>query len=201
MELDELKKSWNALDEHLKDKKLVKDEEISQLINHATKNINEMSRLNKRLRIISLTIIALLLFTFIYDGVFPDIYYQIILIALVPALGWDLFSSRYLSNTSIDELPLVTVISRFNRIHRWVIRERMIGIGFILFMAVFFFFYEWKSHRALPCMMGDRICYQAHMTFSGRLFHDLSLPDAGRTHQKNRPLSDGRNHIFSELIL
>ena len=67
MELDELKKSWNALDEHLKDKKLVKDEEISQLINHATKNINEMSRLNKRLRIISLTIIALLLFTFIYD--------------------------------------------------------------------------------------------------------------------------------------
>ena len=60
MELDELKKSWNALDEHLKDKKLVKDEEISQLINHATKNINEMSRLNKRLRIISLTIIALL---------------------------------------------------------------------------------------------------------------------------------------------
>ena len=142
MELDELKKSWNALDEHLKDKKLVKDEEISQLINHATKNINEMSRLNKRLRIISLTIIALLLFTFIYDGVFPDIYYQIILIALVPALGWDLFSSRYLRNTSIDELPLVTVISRFNRIHRWVIRERMIGIGFILFMAVFFFFYR-----------------------------------------------------------
>ena len=29
MELDELKKSWNALDEHLKDKKLVKDERIS----------------------------------------------------------------------------------------------------------------------------------------------------------------------------
>ena len=57
MELDELKKSWNALDEHLKDKKLVKDEDISQLINHATKNINAISRLNKRLRIISLTII------------------------------------------------------------------------------------------------------------------------------------------------
>ena len=44
MELDELKKSWNALDEHLKDKKLVKDEDISQLINHATKNINAISR-------------------------------------------------------------------------------------------------------------------------------------------------------------
>ena len=35
MELEELKKSWNALDEHLKDKKIVKDEDISRLINHA----------------------------------------------------------------------------------------------------------------------------------------------------------------------
>ena len=77
MELDELKKSWNALDEHLKDKKLVKDEDISQLINHATKNINAISRLNKRLRIISLTIIALFILALLYDGVFPDIYYQI----------------------------------------------------------------------------------------------------------------------------
>ena len=142
MELDELKKSWNALYEHLKDKKLVKDEDISQLINHATKNINAISRLNKRLRIISLTIIALFILALLYDGVFPDIYYQIILIALIPALGWDIFSSRYLSNTKIDEQPLVTVISRFNRMHRWVIRERIIGIGFILFMAVFFFFYR-----------------------------------------------------------
>ncbi len=130
------------MDEHLKDKKLVKDEDISQLINHATKNINAISRLNKRLRIISLTIIALFILALLYDGVFPDIYYQIILIALIPALGWDIFSSRYLSNTKIDEQPLVTVISRFNRMHRWVIRERIIGIGFILFMAVFFFFYR-----------------------------------------------------------
>ena len=142
MELDELKKSWNALDEHLKDKKLVKDEEISQLINHATKNINEMSRLNKRLRIISLTIIALLLFTFIYDGVFPDIYYQIILIALVPALGWDLFSSRYLSNTSIDELPLVTVISRFFFFYREVWQH---GTGMIIF-----FFIIWTVCIIIP---------------------------------------------------
>lgn len=142
MELDELKKSWNALDEHLKDKKLVKDEEISMLINHATNNINAISRLNKRLRIVSLAIIAMFIIALIYDGVFPDIYYQIILIALIPALAWDVFSARYLSNTKIDELPLINVISRFNRIHCWVIRERIICIGFILFMATFFFFHR-----------------------------------------------------------
>ena len=34
MELDELKKSWNALDEHLKDKELIKEEELGKLIGH-----------------------------------------------------------------------------------------------------------------------------------------------------------------------
>ena len=32
MELEELKKSWNALDEHLKDKELIKEEELGKLI-------------------------------------------------------------------------------------------------------------------------------------------------------------------------
>ena len=35
MELEELKKSWNALDEHLKDKELIKEEELGKLIGHA----------------------------------------------------------------------------------------------------------------------------------------------------------------------
>ena len=30
MELEELKKSWNVLDEHLKDKELIKEEELSK---------------------------------------------------------------------------------------------------------------------------------------------------------------------------
>ena len=34
MELEELKKSWNALDEHLKDKEFIKEEELEKLIRH-----------------------------------------------------------------------------------------------------------------------------------------------------------------------
>lgn len=37
MELEELKKSWNALDEHLKDKEFIKEEELEKLIRHADK--------------------------------------------------------------------------------------------------------------------------------------------------------------------
>lgn len=147
MELEELKKSWNALDEHLKDKKLVRDEDITQIINRAKTKINEMSRFNQRLRLLSLLAIALIALFLFYDGVFPDIYYQIIFVALFPALAWDVFTSRFLSQTKIDEMPLVTVISRFNRIHRWVIRERIIGIGFMLCMAGFFFIHRqvWQA--------------------------------------------------------
>lgn len=139
MELDELKKSWNALDEHLKDKNIVKEEDLANLINHAKKNVTELSRFNERLRIIAFVIIALIMLRFIYAGIFPDVYYQIALAALIPATGWDIFSSRFLSRTKIDEMPLITVISRFNRVHRWIIRERLVTILFMLFMAGFFF--------------------------------------------------------------
>ena len=40
MELEELKKSWNVLDEHLKDKELIKEEELSKLLGHTGKGIH-----------------------------------------------------------------------------------------------------------------------------------------------------------------
>ena len=38
MELEELKKSWNALDEHLKDKEFIKEEELEKLMVHILHN-------------------------------------------------------------------------------------------------------------------------------------------------------------------
>lgn len=163
MELDELKKSWGALDEHLKEKELIGDEEITQIINHAKTAINELSRFNKRLRIIALATIALIAFYFISGSIFPDIYYQITFVAIIPALGWDIFTARFLSQTRIDEMPLITVISRFNRIHRWVIRERVAGIGFMLLMAGFFFFHRqvWQADTSMIIFffVGWAICF------------------------------------------
>ena len=46
MELEELKKSWNALDEHLKDKEFIKEEELEKLIRHADKGIHAIASLN-----------------------------------------------------------------------------------------------------------------------------------------------------------
>ena len=61
--------------------------------------------------------------------------------------------------------------------------------------------YKGKSHRALSCVVGDGICHQPNPALPGYLFHDLGLTHAGRPNQKNRPLTDGGNHILPIIIL
>ena len=135
MELEELKKSWNALDEHLKDKEFIKEEELEKLIRHADKGIHAIARLNIKLILISLPILILFLAEVLLHNRLNPIYI-IIIFAWIPALCWDIVTTRFLQRTQIDEMPLVEVISRVNRIHRWTIRERLIAIAFLLVLAI-----------------------------------------------------------------
>lgn len=140
MELDDLKKSWNKLDEHLKDKKLFKDEDIKNLIEHTQKGISGINRFNKRLRYIALIALAIFALILTSTGSQTDIIYYLILFLLcIPALVWDILSVRYLIRTKVDEMPIVTVISRINRYRRWVIRERLFAILFVLVVSGLFF--------------------------------------------------------------
>lgn len=140
MELEELKKSWNALDEHLKDKEFIKEEELSKLIGHAGKGIHAIARLNIKLILISLPVLILFLAEVIFHSRL-NLIYLIILLSWIPALGWDIFTVRYLQQTKMDEMPLIEVISRVNRIHRWTIHERLIATAFLLALAILSFIY------------------------------------------------------------
>ena len=140
MELEELKKSWNALDEHLKDKEFIKEEELEKLIRHADTGIPAIASLNIKLILISLPILILFLAEVLLHNRLNPIYI-IIIFAWIPALCWDIVTTRFLQRTQIDEMPLVEVISRVNRIHRWTIRERLIAIAFLLVLAVLSFIY------------------------------------------------------------
>ena len=79
MELEELKKSWNALDEHLKDKEPIKEEELGKLIGHADKGIHAIARLNIKLILISLPVLVLFLLEVLLHGRLNPIYIIIIL--------------------------------------------------------------------------------------------------------------------------
>ena len=140
MELEELKKSWKVLDEHLKDKVLIKEEELSKLIAHAGKGIHAIASLNIKLILISLPILILFLAEVLLHNRLNPIY-VIILLAWIPALCWDIVTTRFLQRTQIDEMPLVEVISRVYRIQRWTIRERLFAIAFLLILAILSFIY------------------------------------------------------------
>ncbi|GAE82974.1 hypothetical protein [Bacteroides reticulotermitis] len=138
MELDELKNSWDALDQHLKDKELIKEEDINKLIRHTGKGINAIARLNIKLIAISLPILALILADIYLYNMFNTFYF-VILAALIPAFFWDLFTIIYLRNTRADVMPLVEIVERVNRFHRWVIVERIMGTLLLLGIAAFSF--------------------------------------------------------------
>ena len=164
MELEELKKSWNALDEHLKDKELIKEEELGKLIGHADKGIHAIARLNIKLILISLPVLVLFLLEVLLHGRLNPIYI-IIILSWIPALYWDITTTRFLQQTKVDEMPLIEVISRVNRIHRWMIRERLIYTGSTLIylladMAI------WNSHHS--------VFYPALGSWAGADLVDLS---------------------------
>lgn len=140
MELDELKKSWNMLDEQLKDKKIINEEEVGKLIGYTGKNIHAIARLNLKMIFISLAIFVLLFINIVMNEKL-NLFFFILTIAMIPALAWDMFTTRYIQRTQIDEMPLVEVIGRVNRMHRWMINERILGLVFIFVLAIVSFIY------------------------------------------------------------
>ncbi len=140
MELEELKKSWNALDEHLKDKELIKEDELERLIRtrrqrypcHCPPEHQANPDFPADINLI-------------FDGsdtaqqIKPDLHHYPS--GMDSALCWDIATTRFLQRTQIDEMPLVEVIARVNRIHHWTIRERLIATAFLLILAILSFVY------------------------------------------------------------
>ena len=137
-QLGQLDKSIILL--YLKDKELIKEEELGKLIGHADKGIHAIARLNIKLILISLPVLVLFLLEVLLHGRLNPIYI-IIILSWIPALYWDITTTRFLQQTKVDEMPLIEVISRVNRIHRWMIRERLIATAFLLILAVLSFIY------------------------------------------------------------
>ena len=87
------------------------------------------------------------------------------------------------------------VIHRRDDLAHRILRHR------IFFPSVLFFLNKRQPHCALAGMMGDRIRHQADPALSCHLLHDLCLSDSRRPHQKDRPLMNSGDHVFSTFIL
>lgn len=157
MELDELKKSWNKLNEHLEQKDLIDKQELEMLIfrNKQTTRgrINEMAGWGKLSVIIAgaglIVLIISCLFVIPVIGL-PEktvnrIYVACIFLSFVLFIGgwWDLKSYYWLKKTDLESLPVMKVVERINRFRLWIKYEISgITVVLVLMTGIIYYLYE-----------------------------------------------------------
>lgn len=138
MELDELKKSWELLDNRLKNKELIDEKGLSNLIAERKKqtrtSMSKMLFYAKTTLIVGfLAVIGLgfYLFTMSKQG---NEYYLWLYIWAVLCLGlvWDTIGYMYLKSIDIENMPLVTVVKKVTAYHRNFIIECYVAALFVL---------------------------------------------------------------------
>ena len=157
MELDELKKSWNKLNEHLEHKDLIDKQELEKLIlrhKQTTRGrIDVMAGWGKLSVIIAgvgiLVLIISCLFVIPAIGLSERtenrIYVACVFLALVLLLGgwWDLKSYYWLKKTDLESLPVIKVVERINRFRLWIKYEISgITVVLVLLTGIIYYLYD-----------------------------------------------------------
>ena len=152
MELDELKKAWNAADSQLKRTPLASEEEIEQLIAVGRSNTHKKLRKLSIMQRVSLVVgVVLFLLFLIVWGCMPDaltdkippqrltVFLVFIGISLVAGLMWDWKTFRWIRETRVDEMSVVEVSRRMAVFRRQMRNETIaICIWVVLFNALNF---------------------------------------------------------------
>lgn len=164
MELDELKKSWNKLNEHLEQRELIDRQELEKLIlkhKQTTRGrINAIAGWGKFSVIIAATGILLLIVSCLFivpvinlpEKTVARIYVAALFLSIVLFAGgwWDLKSYFWLKKTDIETLPVVRVVERINRFRLWINYEITgIAVVLILLTGVIYYLYELYEKSAL----------------------------------------------------
>lgn len=154
MELDELKKSWNALDRQLQKEPIADERQIAELIArckaNTRKGIGKLIGVQRFSIGVGVVFISLLLTIWLLPLFFQDsTYWQqqfniLILIlffgaSILAGLFWDYQCYQWLKNTRIEEMPIVTISQRMTRFRQWAKYEVIaISIWTILFNALYY---------------------------------------------------------------
>lgn len=157
MELDELKKSWNKLNEHLEHKDLIDKQELEKLIlrhKQTTRGrIDAMAGWGKLSVIIAGAGILVLIISCLFvipvmglaEKTLNRVYVACIFLALVLLLGgwWDLKSYYWLKKTDLESLPVMKVVERINRFRLWIKYEISgITIVLVLLTGIIYYLYD-----------------------------------------------------------
>ena len=167
MELDELKKSWNALDEQLKKEPIADEKQIAGMIAeykaNARKSIGRLTGWQRFSIGIGVVGLALLLVIWLLPSIFqineewqPKINTLVIFVGISILLGiwWDHKNYRWIRNTKIDEMPVAIVSKRMASFRRWTRYEIIaISVWVIVFNVLNYWVTDVCEKQLLPRML------------------------------------------------
>lgn len=164
MELDELKKSWNALDKHLQKSPVTDAGQLAELITtyrtRASKSLKSISNL-QRASIATGVVVALLLMSIIAFAGLQEIenpqvrikvlvFTAFIAITIIGGLWWDIKVYQWIKNIHVDEMPVVEVSRRITTFKRWTKHEVVaICIWAVLFNGLYYWLMNFYNAPAL----------------------------------------------------
>lgn len=138
MELDDLKKSWEILDDRLKKNELIDDESLKSLVNERTKQTrNSMEKMlcYGRITLIAGLIVCIGLGSYLLNISCTARHYILwtyVWIMLIVGLIWDGIGYFYLRSIDIGKMPLVKVIKKITAYNRNFIIECYVAAIFII---------------------------------------------------------------------
>ena len=140
MELDELKKTWNRLDEQLKERPLTGEEQIARIVEQckgrAQRSLNSiMGILRWSLRGAGVVMLVVFIAALLHLPAVPaeriGKYYVLLVfigLSFVAALAWDFFSYRLVRGIKVELMSVAEVARRMELFHRRTNRE-VVGIS------------------------------------------------------------------------
>ena len=163
MELDDLKKSWAALDKQLQRAPVADAGRLAELISthktHARRSLKSLSGLLRASVIIGIAallimgIIALEMPQEIKDAqvrIKTLVVMTFIAITVIVGLWWDIKSYRWIKSIRVDEMPVVEVSRRITTFKRWVKYEVVaICIWAVLFNGLYYWLMNFYNAPAL----------------------------------------------------
>lgn len=162
MELDELKKSWNALDAQLQKEPIADEKQIKELITsykaNTRKSLGFISGLQRlSIGVGALGLIALLLIWLVLPILLPNEHIQskiaafigFIAISIIAGMWWDWKTYRWSKGTLIDEMPVAQVSRRITTFRQWTKLEVIaISVWIILFNILNYWVMEYHQASA-----------------------------------------------------
>lgn len=187
MELDDLKKTWNRLDEQLQKEDIVNEENLSELITKYKSGVKQgIDRIGTSQKIsVYIGAIAVVVLFFVASKLLPinlseavqakiNLLIGFIGISLIIGLFWDLKTYNYLRKTHIDEMPILTVVERINKFRAWT-RYEVIGIStwLILFGVLYYWVMNIYKLPLLPQLTVIAVLLVAYVSIVYLLYKKL----------------------------